>query len=134
MAKTFMQMADEARAAVPTISIADTQWRLEEDPRTLVVDVRDAADIDATGLIPGAAAISLGMLAVRADTELPEAYRDPRLQDRARPIITTCGVGLLASLGAKTLKDMGFTDVHILEGGTKGWQAAGLPTEPLGDA
>ena len=29
---------------------------------------------------------------------------------------------------AKLLKDMGFTNVSILEGGTNGWKQAGLPT------
>lgn len=66
-------------------------------------------------------------MAVRADQVLPENYRDQRLQDRTRPIIMTCNVGAMASIDAMTLKDMGFTDVYILDGGTKAWKDAGLP-------
>ncbi len=130
MAKTFRQMVAEAQAEVPSIDPAEAQRRMEQDPNTLVVDVRDAADLAGTGVIPGAANVSLGTLPIRADQELPEASRDARLQDRTRPIIVTCGLGGQASLGAKTLKDMGFTNVHILKGGTKAWKDAGLPTEP----
>ncbi len=129
MAKTFRQMVEEARAEVPVISPLEAKQQLERDPNTLVVDVRDAADIAKTGKVPGAATISLGMLPVRADQQVPEAARDPRLQDRNRPIITTCALGGQASLAAKTLKDMGFTNVKIMDGGTQGWKDAGLPLE-----
>lgn len=130
MAKTFMQMVAEARAGIPLISPQQAQAAIQADPTTLVIEVRDARDIAATGLIPGAARISAGMLALRADQEMPESLRDPRLQERGRPIILTCGVGLLSSLGAKTLKEMGFANVSILDGGTQAWKEAGLPVEP----
>ncbi len=129
MSKTFMQMATEAMAEVPAISPAEAQRRIREDPRTLVVDVRDTADTRQTGLIPGALNISLGMLPVRADLELPEAWRNSSLQDRSRPIITTCALGPNGARGARDLKAMGFTNVCYLEGGMQAYVAAGLPTE-----
>jgi rhodanese-related sulfurtransferase len=127
--KTFMQMAAEAMAEVPGVSPLEAQRRMKEDPNTLVVDVRDAADTRQTGLIPGALNISLGMLPVRADLELPEEWREPSLQDRSRTIVTTCALGPNGARGAKVLKDMGFTSVAYLEGGMRAWVAAGLPTE-----
>ncbi len=128
MAKTFQQLVAEAREGIELVSPAEAQRRLQQDPNTLVVDVRDAADVQVTGIIPDAINVSVGMLAVRADHELPEQYRNPQLQDRSRPIIVSCNVGALASFGAKTLKEMGFTNVSIMDGGTKGWKEAGLPT------
>ncbi len=127
MAKTFGQFVKEARENIPLVTPEDVQKMIEENPNTLIVDVRDAWNIRQTGIISGAIPISVGMLAVRADQVLPESYRDQRLQDRTRPIITTCNVGAMASIGAKTLKDMGFTDVYILDGGTNAWKDAGLP-------
>jgi len=129
MAKTFRQMVAEARAEVPAISPAEAKAQLAADPNTLVLDVRDAAEIQANGRIPGSHNVSLGMVPVRADQELPEAARDPKLQDRSRPIITTCAAGGQASLAAKLLKDMGFTNVKILDGGTAGWKNAGYEIE-----
>ena len=128
MAKSFMQMAEEAMAQVEGISVEEVQRRLKRDSNALLVDVRDAADIPSTGRATGGVNISLGMLPVRADLELPEEWRDARLQDRSRPIITTCQLGPNGAIGAKLLKDMGFTNVCYLEGGMEAWKAAGLPT------
>ncbi len=129
MAKSFMQMAEEAMAEVEGIGPLEVQQRLEHDPDALVVDVRDAADVPSTGLAARGVNISLGMLPVKADQELPEEWRDSRLQDRSRQIITTCQTGQNAARGAKLLKEMGFTNASYMEGGMEAWKAAGLPTE-----
>ncbi len=128
MPKSFKDMVAEGRDGTPMVTPQQTQQRMKDEPNTLVVDVRDAQDLAGTGIIPGAINVSLGTLPLRADQELPESFRNPDLQDRDRPIITTCGGGGQASLAAKVLKDMGFTNVSILEGGTNGWKAAGLET------
>ena len=128
MAKTFRQMVAEGREGTPLVTPQEVQQRMKDEANLLVVDVRDAQDLAGTGIIPGAVNVSLGTLPIKADQELPEAMRNPDLQDRDRPIITTCGGGGQASLAAKILKDMGFTNVSILDGGTNGWKAAGLET------
>ena len=117
MAKSFMQMAEEAMAEVEGVGPLEVQQRLEHDPDALVVDVRDAADVPSTGLAARGVNISLGMLPVKADQELPEEWRDSRLQDRSRQIITTCQTGENAARGAKLLKEMGFTNASYMEGG-----------------
>src|SRR5687768_10882636 len=114
MAKTFGQMVSEAAAAVPAIPAPEAKRRLESDSRTLLVDVRDPADIPATGKIPSAINVSYAALPYKADQEVPEAWREPALQDRSRPVITTCALGPMASLGAKLLHDMGFSDVSYI--------------------
>ena len=134
MAKTFMDMVGEAQAEVPGIGVDELRRRREADPRTLVVDVRDPANRRASGMVEGAIAVSSGTLPVAADTEVPEAWRDPRLQDRSTPVVTVCDLGPMSALAAKTLKDMGFQDVAYLEGGTEAWKEAGLPTQPPPDA
>ncbi len=129
MAKTFKQMVAEGREAAEVVSPQDAQKRVQENPSTLVIDVREPDEIASTGAVPGSMNIPLGVLPLRADTELPESFREQKLQDRSTPIITTCGAGGQASLAAKTLKDMGFTNVAIMDGGTRGWKEAGLPTK-----
>ena len=133
MAKTFKQMVAEGREGTPMLSPQEVQQRMQGRSNTLLVDVRDAQDLAGTGIIPGAVNVSLGTLPLRADQELPESFRNSELQDRDRPIITTCGGGGQASLAAKILKDMGFNNVSILEGGTNGWKQAGLPTVAPGE-
>ena len=129
MAKSFMQMAEDAMAQVEGLSADEVHKRSGQDSNVLIVDVRDAADISSTGLSAGGINISLGMLPVKADLELPEEWREVRLQDRSRPVVTTCQIGPNGARAASLLKDMGFTNVHYMEGGMEAWKAAGLPTE-----
>ncbi len=129
MAMSFIQMAEEAIAEVDGISAEQAQQRLKEDSKALLIDVRDAADIPSTGVPAGGVNISLGMLPIRADRELPKEWVDTRLQDRSCQIITTCFAGMMSAMGAKLLKDMGFTNVCYMEGGMDAWNAAGLPTD-----
>ena len=129
MAKTFRDMVNEAREQVEVISPQEAQQRIQSNPNVLVVDVREPDDIASTGAIPGSMNVPLGVLPIKADTQLAEHLREPKLQDRSATVITTCGVGGQAALAAKTLKDMGFTNVAIIDGGTVGWKNAGLPTE-----
>ncbi len=130
--RTFGDMAAEAMAVVPVITPLEAQRRLAADANTLVIDVRDAADVAATGTIPGAVNISFGALTYQADRHVPEAWRSPLLADRSRPIIATCILGPLGAMGGKLLCDMGFADVSILEGGVQGWIDAGLPVAKNG--
>ena len=129
MAKTFMQMVQEAKAQVPGVSPLEAQRRFQEDPDALFLEVRDAGDIPVDQKAPDMVNISLGTLPIRADLEVPEQRRDPRLQDRSRQVITTCGLGNLAAMGARLLKEMGFTNVSYMEGGMQAWKDAGLPTD-----
>ena len=124
-----MQMAEEAMAEVEGVAPQETQQRLDQDPSALVVDVRDAEDIPSTGLAARGLNVSLGMQPVKADQELPEEWRDSRLQDRSRQVIVTCQTGENAARGGKLLKEMGFTNVSYMKGGMEAWKAAGLPTE-----
>ncbi len=129
MAMSFIQMAEEAMAEVDGISAEQVQQRLKEDPNALLIDVRDAVDIPSTGVPAGGANISLGMLPIRADRELPEEWLDTRLQDRSCQIITTCFAGMMSAMGANLLKDMGFTNVCYMAGGMDAWKEAGLPAD-----
>lgn len=131
---TFGRMAEEAFRKLPAIKPADVQRRIKKEPDLLIIDVRDEADIAQTGSVPGAAHISYGALTYMADNEVPESWRDPRLADRSRPIITTCILGPLGALGGKLLADKGFTNVQILEGGVQAWIDAGLPVSRNGSA
>lgn len=113
---------------VPAIKAQEAHQQMERDPNTLIVDVRDAANIAATSIIPEAINVSRGSFTYKADHEIPEEWRDPNFKDFSRPIITTCETGELGALAAKLLKDMGCTNVRRLEGGTVAWKEAGYPT------
>lgn len=125
MAKTFMQMVKEARDQVNVLSPQEAKAAIDAGGAT-VIDVREPEDIAQTGTIPGARNIPRGMLEIKADTELP--VKDPQLQDRSQKVIISCAAGGQAALSAKALKEMGFTDVSIIDGGLRGWKEAGYET------
>lgn len=130
MAKTFMQMADEAMAQAQSISAEEARKELAQDSNALLVDVRDEAEVQIAGLGIGALNASGRTLAWKADLEINEEWREPELQDRSRRIITTCGSSpcYRGATGANLLTDMGFTNVAYVEGGMEALIAAGLPT------
>ena len=116
----FKAMLAEANAVIETISVHDLPYA-QEDPETLVVDVRDTAERESEGMIPGSLHISRGMLEFNADPESP-VYKDELTPERR--IILYCGSGGRSALAAKTLMDMGFTDVASLAGGYAAWRKA----------
>jgi rhodanese-related sulfurtransferase len=114
----------EAKSEVPAISPQAARERKEQDPHTLFIDPRNAADIGAsTGIIPGALNLPLGKLNESADADLPG-----ELASRSRPIVTACQAGPMGALAAHALKKRGFTNVCFMDGGTQGWLNAGFPT------
>jgi rhodanese-related sulfurtransferase len=127
MGKTFRQMVADARGQVGVISPADAKKEIDKGGTT-VIDVREPDEVAESGTVPGAKNIPRGVLEIKADTELP--MRDPALEDRNQKVIIACGAGGQAALSAKSLKDMGFTDVSIIDGGIKGWKDAGYETAP----
>ncbi len=131
MAKTFMQLAEEAMAQAHAISAEDALQELERDSNALLVDVRDEAEVQVTGLGIGAVNAPGRSLAWKADLEFDEEYREPELQDRSRRIIATCGSSpcYRGASAVNLLTEMGFSNVSYVEGGMKALLAAGLPTE-----
>jgi rhodanese-related sulfurtransferase len=90
---------------------------------TLVVDVRDAPEVEKTGKIAGAVQVSRGMLEFRADAATP--YHDKNFtKDKA--IIVYCASGGRSALAGKVLKDMGYAPVYNL-GAFKDWVDSGGP-------
>jgi rhodanese-related sulfurtransferase len=125
MPASVKELLQEANSAVRRISPADAQSMIEKG-EAVVVDVRDSAEVQASGKVPGALNISRGMIEFRADADTP--YHEPKLQ-KDKPVILYCASGGRSALAGKTLKDFGYTEVYNL-GAFKDWAEAGLPVEP----
>jgi rhodanese-related sulfurtransferase len=125
MPVTVKEMLAAANAAVPRISPAEAKT-LAAQPQVVLLDVRDAAEVKASGKAKGALAVSRGLVEFRAD---PESPMHDAAFDRAKTIIVYCASGGRSALVGKTLKDMGYSDVRNL-GGFKDWVEAGGEVEP----
>lgn len=126
MAKGAMDFVKEAKAQVENLTPEQVAAEIEQGDAVLV-DIREPQERVATGVIPGAASAPRGMLEFYADPSLP-SHKDEFERDRR--IILQCASGGRSALAAKTLQEMGYTNVAHLDGGIKAWQEQGRPTEP----
>jgi len=127
MVTNVKQMMEAANAAVPRITPAQAKDMIAKG-NVLVVDVRDAPELEKTGKVAGAVHVSRGMLDFRADPDSP--YHDKRF-DKTRPVILYCASGGRSALGGKLLKDMGYEKVHNL-GAIGEWIDSGGAVEKAG--
>ena len=88
---------------------------------TLVVDVRDAPEVEKSGKVAGAVNVSRGLLEFRADPKSP--YHDKNFS-KDRTVILYCASGGRSALSGKTLKEMGYDRVYNL-GAFKDWTDSG---------
>ena len=126
MALSVKQMMEAANAAVPKITPAQAREMIAKG-NALVVDVRDAPEVEKSGKVAGAVHHSRGMLEFRADPDSP--YYDKNFtKDKA--VILYCASGGRAALAGKLLKDMGYDQVYNA-GGFKDWAESGAAIEKL---
>src|SRR6195256_5196767 len=103
MAKSAKALVEAANAVVPRITQAQAQEMIAGG-NTLVVDVRDAPEVEASGKVAGAVHIPRGMLEFRADPESPyhdqSFAKDPDFaKDKA--VIVYCAGGGRAALSGQ---------------------------------
>ena len=129
MSNGIKELLAAANAAVPRITPAEAQ-RMIASGGAIVVDVRDAPEVEKSGKVAGALHVSRGMLAFRADPDSP--YHDKHFS-RERPVIVYCASGGRSALSGKALKDLGYAEVYNL-GAFNDWVSNGgdidRPIEP----
>ena len=129
MAKNFNEIVNDSRKDLDIIDSHTLNNMIESGEDMVVLDVNDKEDVEQRGMVKGAINISLGTLYYKADADVPDDFKDERIQDRNKKVVVTCGLGLCAAIGGKLLKDMGFKDVKLLEGGVTKYQEDGYKLE-----
>ena len=124
--KSAKDLVAEASRQVETLSGEDAV-KLVGQPGVVFVDVREGEELQKTGKLKGAVHVPRGFLEFQADptspTHKPELGGDKKL-------VLYCGSGNRSALGAKTLREMGITNVAHVAGGFPALQQAGGSTEP----
>ena len=82
----------------------------------VLIDVREK-DEWTEGYIPGARWISRGFLEQRIEDQVPE---------RSSEVVLYCAGGTRSAYAAKTLVELGYTNVKSMAGGFSAWKRAGL--------
>ncbi|HET9130019.1 MAG TPA: ThiF family adenylyltransferase, partial [Terriglobia bacterium] len=105
------------KKAIREANIQEVESRIKQDPNIALLDVREKEEWD-EGHLPGATHLPRGFLEVRIEKAV---------DDRSKPIILYCAGGTRSAFAAKTLQDMGYTDVVSMAGGYGEWKNGGMP-------
>jgi rhodanese-related sulfurtransferase len=124
----YRALVDEAMAQVRTYSVQQVRERLGA-PELQLVDIRDVRELQHEGTVPGSYHAPRGMLEFWVDPASP--YFKKLFADEGREFVLFCGAGWRSALAAKSLQDMGMTNVAHIDGGYTEWVKQGGPTETL---
>lgn len=112
---TFRELLETTRQSIRERSARDLKPQLDNASPPILVDVREPDEVE-QGAIPGAVAIPRGYLELRIEGAVP---------DKDTPLVVYCAGGTRSALAARSLQDLGYTDVVSLAGGFDGWKEAG---------
>lgn len=115
----FLKLVNESKKRVKETNVTEVKRRMDTGEKFLLVDVREDHEW-AKGHLPGA--VHLGRGIIERDIEI-------KVPDNATKIVLYCGGGFRSALVADNLQNMGYTNVESMDGGWRGWTAAGLPTQ-----
>ena len=113
----FLRVVEEVRPRIREISVEEARARLNTEPRTVLMDVREESEW-ANG--HAAEAVHLGKGILERDIEM-------KIPDPETPIIMYCGGGYRSALTADVAQRLGYKNVSSLIGGYKAMVASGWP-------
>lgn len=121
-----MQLAEEAMSEIASIGAEDAVARWTKGD-LVFVDVRDIREVEKSNTIEGSYHVPRGMIEFWFDPESPYfrdiyGYKD-------KTYVLFCNGNPRSALSAKSLKDIGITNIAQLNGGMPAWREAGGPTE-----
>ena len=122
--KGYAEMVAQAESEIVTLSVDEAKAAQSEG--ALLVDLRDVREVKREGKISGSYHAPRGMLEFWVDPASP--YHHEALTS-ADNLVLYCNLGWRSALAAKTLQDMGFTNVSHIGGGMTAWKNEGGPVK-----
>ena len=112
---TFRDLLSAAKAAVTEVDTAEAATRISSG--ALVLDVREPDEYD-QGALANVVHIPRGHL---------EAQVEAKLLDKNAPVVVYCAGGVRSAFAARTLQELGYTNVVHMLGGFGRWKDEGRP-------
>ena len=109
---SYRDLLKSAKSDIREIDPETAEARLND---STFLDVRELDEFE-QGMIPGSVFIPRGHLEAQAENKLP---------DRDKPIVIYCAGGNRSAFAAKTLQDLGYSDVVSMTGGFGRWKNEG---------
>jgi len=110
----FRELLSQAKSQIVEVDTAEAQKRIAVGG-VLVLDVREPDEFD-QGALPDALHIPRGHL---------EAQIEGRAPDKNVPVVVYCAGGVRSAFAAKTLCELGYTNVVSMDGGFGKWKDEG---------
>jgi molybdopterin/thiamine biosynthesis adenylyltransferase/rhodanese-related sulfurtransferase len=111
---SFRELLAATKAAIREVDTAEAD-ELRKEPGAVVLDVREADEYE-QGAIPGALFIPRGTLETGIESRVP---------DKSTKLIVHCAGGTRSAFAAKSLAELGYTDVVSVAGGFNKWKDEG---------
>lgn len=115
MPKTFHELCDEVKVNVSECSVADVMDMIKNKEDFIMIDIREEREFKKGNIVNS---VHLGKGILERDIHLLADSHDKKL-------VLYCGGGYRSILSADNLRKMGYTNVHSMIGGWKGWNASG---------
>jgi molybdopterin/thiamine biosynthesis adenylyltransferase/rhodanese-related sulfurtransferase len=113
---SFRDLLSQAKASITEIDTNEAQRRITAGG-AVVLDVREPDEFE-QGALAGVLHIPRGHL---------EAQIEGRITDKSMPVVVYCAGGVRSAFAAKTLAELGYTDVVSMDGGFGRWKDEGKP-------
>jgi sulfur-carrier protein adenylyltransferase/sulfurtransferase len=111
---TYRELLSAVKAEIDEVTTAHARATIGDGP--VLVDVRESEEWQ-EGHLPGAVHIPRGNLESRVEGLLP---------DKSQEIVVYCAVGARSAFAARSLADLGYTNVASLSGGFVDWKRNGF--------
>jgi sulfur-carrier protein adenylyltransferase/sulfurtransferase len=115
---SYRELLQQVREEIAEVDAARARELIDAGD-VLLVDVREQDEWD-EGHIPGAVHIPRGNLESRIERAAP---------DRTQALVLYCAAGNRSAFAARTLEELGYTDVASLAAGFTDWKRNGFPVE-----
>ena len=113
---SFRDLLSQAKSSIDEIDTNEAQRRIGAGG-VVVLDVREPDEFE-QGALPNVLHIPRGHL---------EAQVEGRITDKSMPVIVYCAGGVRSAFAAKTLGELGYTNVVSMDGGFGRWKDEGKP-------
>src|SRR5436309_16057561 len=113
---SYRELLQQVKAEIGEVDAAGAARLLDSEDAPLFLDVRERDEWD-EGHIPGALHIPRGNLESRIEGLVP---------DHDRELVVYCSGGSRSAFGAKSLGELGYTNVVSLAGGYTDWKRNGF--------
>jgi molybdopterin/thiamine biosynthesis adenylyltransferase/rhodanese-related sulfurtransferase len=115
----YQSYLKEVKSGIAECDVRDVKAVVDGKGGAKLIDVREQ-DEYVQGFIPTASWIPRGFLESRIEDLVPE---------RDQPIILYCAGGNRSAFAARSLKEMGYSNVKSMQGGYSAWKRAGFQGE-----